>query len=819
MAETTSGIIAGSNPLIYNSDSPYTIFFFQVVVILTFSQIIYIPLARFKQPRVLAEVLTGIVLSHTALGRFPNFTTELFSTSSRQGLTLVANIGICLLMFIVGCEVDVKFIKKHIITALSVGLLNMAVPFGLGCACSVGLWNDYRLHVEGLPDIKFTTFMVFIATAMCITAFPVLVRILTELRLVKDRVGTVVLAAGITNDLLGWILLALSITLANASQSIVTLYIVLVAIGWCLFVCYPLRIILNLILKKFLKEFDDPNSPSRLAMLIILLMMFGSAFFTDIIGVHPIFGAFLIGTIVPRENNYVINLTSRIEDLVNIIFVPIYFGVAGLDVDLGLLNKGLDWGWSFGLIGVALIGKILGGFVAAKLRGLYWRESFTVGVLMSCKGIVEIVVLQVGLNAYIISRKTYSMFIFMALITTFLTTPLTIYSYPDSYREKVQLWLSEEEKKKAKSKSKSIESNNNENQNNNDNNENNENENKNNDNNESNNENNEVSFTISDIQNFKIDKLIIPIDNVESVSNGLLLLDLFLENLKVPIHAINLKTLTERTADLLHASMIDGLATSHDYKSLNSVISIFRIFCHFNKIPFTSQILYSLPDSYIQTLLENSTFTENNLLILPICKHQFSIEFLSSFIYESNKISNEYKSRKSIFISGNEESENLDSKTYDQNKIIKSVDSTPILDNKSSFSDNTILSPSTLLISTVTLYITNPELKENDKLGMKLFDLLIRRKDLISANIILCNIESESKTYDLISSWILSNDDIFNNVYLSLESTNDSNLKNSIINNPDNKSFDRLVIISSEENNLGLISKLVDSNEKVFVLV
>lgn len=820
MAGSTSGIIAGMNALEYSSSSPYTLFFFQAIVILTFSQLINIPLSKIKQPRVLAEVLTGIVLSHTMLGRIPNFTDYMFPTDSRQGLTLTANIGICLLMFIVGCEVDVKFIKKHLVTALSVGIFNMAVPFGLGCACAVGLWKDYRLGIEGLPEIKFTTFMVFIATAMCITAFPVLVRILTELRLVKDRVGTVVLAAGITNDLLGWILLALSITLANSEQSMITLYIVLVAIGWCILVCFPLRWILHFILKNFLKEFDDPNSPSRTATLIILILMFSSAFFTDIIGVHPIFGAFLVGTIVPRENNYVINLTSRIEDLVNIIFVPIYFGVSGLDVDLGLLNKGLDWGWAIGLIFIALIGKIVGGLVAAKLRGLYWRESFTVGVLMSCKGIVEIVVLQVGLNAKIISQKTYSMFIFMAIITTFLTTPLTIYSYPESYRENVQQWIAEKQKEKLKKKKS-----------------------KNNMNIGNDSDNDDEKYNIETIKNLQIDKLIIPIDNVESVSNGLLLLDMFLEILNVPIHVINLKTLTERTADLLHASMMDEFTPNydHDLKSLNSVLSIFKIFCHFNKIPFTSEILYSLPESYVQTLFDNSLFSQNDLLILPISQRQFSIDFLTEILSESERENKDYSFKKAIFINRNHDlkpegnndkmisklngsevqEKNMNEHQYEhehehENGITKKGSPS---ESKSYLSDDTMLSPSSLIISTITLYLGNSELTDKDKLGMKLFDILIRRKDLVAANVVLTNIENTSKTYDMISTWISSNNEIFkNDVHLKM-AINPSSLTDTIKNDDSNTSFDRLVLISAQEENLELISKLVSINEKVFVLV
>lgn len=800
MAGSTSGIIAGMNPLEYSSSSPYTIFFFQLIVILTFSQLLYIPLGRIKQPRVLAEVLTGIVLSHTALGRIPNFTEYVFPTTSRPGLSLVANIGICLLMFIVGCEVDVKFIKKHIVTALSVGIFNMAVPFGLGCACAVGLWKDYRVDVADLPKIKFTTFMVFIATAMCITAFPVLVRILTELRLVKDRVGTVVLAAGITNDLLGWILLALSITLANASQSIVTLYIVLVAIGWCLFICYPVRIALRFVLNNIMKEFDDPNSPSRAAMLIILLMMFASSFFTDIIGVHPIFGAFIVGTIVPRENNYMITLTSRIEDLVNIIFIPVYFAVAGLDVDLGLLNRGLDWGWAFGLIGVAMVGKIFGGTIAAKLRGLYWRESATVGVLMSCKGIVEIVVLQVGLNAKIISQKTYSMFIFMALITTFFTTPLTLYSYPSSYREKVQMWLAEKEKMGSKDSDSATS----------------------NGGNSGAEEENDVANITGDA---KIDKIILSVDNVESVSNGLLILDIFLETLKVPVHAINLKTLTERTADLLHASMMDDLTPDHSFNSLNSILSIFKIFCHFNKIPFTSEILYSLPENFLQTLLDNPSFSSNDLLILPISQRQFSTEFLSDMIRESKRESKEYNFHKAVFINNTQE---LNSKCETESEIktdsIKKISNEAIndkskestnLETKSFFSEDTILNASALLISTVTLYISNQKLTKQDRLGMKLFDILIRRRELIIARVVLTNIEHDSTTYDIISSWLSSDKEAFSNVQLTLET-----LKAPATMASDGKRADLDgLVIASADNNLELIAGLVEAHKKVFILL
>lgn len=225
----------------------------------------------------------------------------------------------------VGLEVDVGFIKKNLRIALSVGFINMAIPFGLGCAVSVGLYNEYRVVDEDILPIKFTTYMVFIAVAICITAFPVLARILTELRLLKDRVGTIVLAAGITNDVVGWMLLALSVTLANSGSGLNTLYILLVVIGWGLFIIFPTRWFLrNFIMKKDLKN----GTLSRFSVLVILIFVFISSFFTDIIGAHPIFGAFLVGLIVPRDHGFVVDLTNKIEDLVHIVLIPIYFALA-----------------------------------------------------------------------------------------------------------------------------------------------------------------------------------------------------------------------------------------------------------------------------------------------------------------------------------------------------------------------------------------------------------------------------------------------------------------------------------------------------------
>lgn len=433
MANTVGGVLSGVNPFIYNSGSPITFFLIQAALILVLTNVLHVFISKLRQPKVISEVIAGIILGPTVFGQIPNYLTTIFPAGSVTGLNLVANLGIILFMFFLGMEVDISFVKRNAKAAISIGLATLIVPFGFGCLFALPLYNAY---MDG-HGIEFKVFMVFIAVSLSITAFPVLCRILTELRLVKERVGIIVLTSGTINDVVGWILLALCIILSNSqSDPVNVVYILLCTFGWFLFCCYPVRLTLKWGFNRF-HEFER-DSPSTFATLLILVIVLLSAYFTDIIGVHPIFGAFIAGIIVPRENNYVSKLTARMEDIPNLLMIPIYFTIAGLNVDLTLLNKGSDWGYIFASIGIAVATKVVSGALLSKINGLCWRESLAVGVLMSCKGIVEIVVLTTGLNAGIITKKVYAMFIFMALISTFITTPLTLWIFPDHYRNELK---------------------------------------------------------------------------------------------------------------------------------------------------------------------------------------------------------------------------------------------------------------------------------------------------------------------------------------------------------------------------------------------
>lgn len=247
----------------------------------------------------------------------------------------------------------------------------------------------------------------------------------------------ITLSAGVSNDVVGWILLALCVALVNAGSGITALYVLLVALGFVLFLVFAVRPVFLVILRRT-RSIED--GPSQSVVALTLFIALASAFFTGIIGIHPIFGAFLAGLICPHEGGFAIKVTEKVEDLVSTLLLPLYFALSGLSTNLGLLNNGITWGYVIGIIAVAFFGKMIGGSGAARANGLVWRECFTIGSLMSCKGLVELIVLNIGLQAKILSVRTFTMFVVMALITTFATTPLVSYLYPPSYQAKLEAW-------------------------------------------------------------------------------------------------------------------------------------------------------------------------------------------------------------------------------------------------------------------------------------------------------------------------------------------------------------------------------------------
>ncbi|KAF2254929.1 K(+)/H(+) antiporter-like protein 1 [Trematosphaeria pertusa] len=435
-ATPQGGVLEGVSPVKVDPKNPIILFIIQVSIIIIFCRALNWPLSKMRQPRVISEVIGGILLGPSVMGRIPGFTANIFPEAAMPQLSLVANLGLILFLFIIGLEVDLRFLISNWKVAANVGLVSMAVPFGLGCAIAVGLYNQFKDEPETVA-IDFPVFMLFIGVAMAITAFPVLCRILTELKLLMTPVGIIVLSAGVANDVVGWILLALCVALVNAGTGLTALWILLTCVGYILLLVYAIRPAFVYILRRS-RALQD--GPSQGIIALTLLICLGSSFFTGIIGVHPIFGAFLAGLICPHEGGFAIKVAEKIEDMIGALFLPLYFTLSGLNTNIGLLDSGIVWAYVIGVCAVAFFSKFLGATAAARFTGMLWRECFAIGSLMSCKGLVELIVLNIGLQAKILSSRTFTIFVVMALVTTCLSSPLTIHFYPQWYQKKVEAW-------------------------------------------------------------------------------------------------------------------------------------------------------------------------------------------------------------------------------------------------------------------------------------------------------------------------------------------------------------------------------------------
>jgi Kef-type K+ transport system membrane component KefB len=355
------------------------------------------------------------------MGRIHGFTNTIFPTSSLFLLTLTSTIGIVFFLFIVAIELDVSVAKRNAKASLAISVAGLVIPLGLGAAIAVPIYHQF---VD--PNVNYGYFILFVAVAVGITAFPVLCRILTETRLMNTTVGVLVLSAGVGNDVTGWILLALTVALVNASTGLVAFYVLLTGFGYTLFLLIPFKWAFRWFAQR--TGSLDKGEPSAFMMTVILVLVLSSAFFTDVIGIHPIFGkslvvfpilvilnficfssgGFLAGLVIPKDNGFAISVVEKVEDFVCLLLLPQvkfffiafltfvtysslellnqYFALSGLKTNLGLLDNGITWGYTILIIVVAFLAKFIPCSLSAKAFGFNLRESGAVGALMACKG-------------------------------------------------------------------------------------------------------------------------------------------------------------------------------------------------------------------------------------------------------------------------------------------------------------------------------------------------------------------------------------------------------------------------------------------------
>jgi Kef-type K+ transport system membrane component KefB len=374
---------------------------------------------RLRQPGVIGEVLAGIALGPSLLGALPgNLSDKVFPVDVRPLLNGVSQVGLVLFMFLVGWEFERRLVRPHARLAAVTSLSSIAVAFGLGVALATWLYPQHA-EVAG-HHIGFAPFAVFLGTAMSVTAFPVLARILADNRLMDTRVGSLALASAAIDDVLAWCLLAYVSASVTADGDYAKLGRIA---GWGLVYVAAMLLAVRPLLARLVWRWSGAERwPALLA--VLCAGAFTSAWLTSWIGVHAIFGAFLFGFIAPREPAPLLatHLRKPLENI-SVVLLPVFFVVTGLGVDFGGLT-GRDVLALCLIIAVACAGKLVGAVVPARLSGMSWRESKDLGLLMNTRGLTELIILNAAVTLGVLDERLFTMMVIMAIVTTVMAAPL-----------------------------------------------------------------------------------------------------------------------------------------------------------------------------------------------------------------------------------------------------------------------------------------------------------------------------------------------------------------------------------------------------------
>ena len=366
------------------------------------------------QPPVIGEVVAGIVLGPSLLGHFwPDAYAFILPQSVAPSLGLLSQLGVVLYMFLVGVELDPDVVRGRLRSTAVIALTSIAVPFALG------LWLATALHSRFAPTgVSLTHFALFIGVAMSITAFPVLARILSDRGISKTMLGRLALTCAAINDVAAWCLLAFVVGIVQSAGERAWLPAAMTV----LFIGFMFVVVRPAVIAALTRWQEHQRSHGALAVTLVAVLV--SAVATEAIGVHAIFGAFLLGAVIPHHSGLATALQERIESLVTILLLPAFFAFAGMRTEIGLLTSVNAWLTCAALVVVATSGKFGGALVAARLAGYGWRQASGLGILMNTRGLMELIVLNVGLDLGIISPALFTMMVIMALVTTMAAGPL-----------------------------------------------------------------------------------------------------------------------------------------------------------------------------------------------------------------------------------------------------------------------------------------------------------------------------------------------------------------------------------------------------------
>ena len=399
-----------------NFRSPLGILLVQIVVIIIAAGLVSRLFRRIGQPPVMGEMIAGIVLGPSVLGFFfPNAMSFVFPASSLETLRLLSQIGVVLFMFIVGMELNVRHVKEKGSAAVMISHASIIVPFVLGTALSLFLYRDLAP-----PGTSFSAFALFIGVAMSITAFPVLARILEDRGLSQTHLGSIAITCAAVDDVTAWCILALVIALVQASGVAVSLVTVVFTLVFALAMIFLVRPQL----RRLVNQATGSHVHTRRLIAGVLAFVLISALVTETIGIHALFGAFVAGVVMPQSADFRMFLREKLEAFSAAALLPLFFAFTGLRTQVSLLNDWQSWALCGVIILVAIAGKLGGSMLMSRWTGMNWSQSFSIGVLMNTRGLVELVVLNIGYDLGILSGRIFAMMVLMALVTTFMTGPL-----------------------------------------------------------------------------------------------------------------------------------------------------------------------------------------------------------------------------------------------------------------------------------------------------------------------------------------------------------------------------------------------------------
>jgi K+:H+ antiporter len=398
-----------------NLGHPLSLLLLQIITIVLSSKLLASLVSKIGQPLVIGEIIAGILLGPSVLGHFwPQLSNFIFQANSLPNLNFLSQLGLILFMFIIGLELDIHLLKHRAHTAVVVSHASIIIPFSMGVCLAYFL---YPLFAP--PHISFLAFGLFMGIAMSITAFPVLARILQERGLTKTPLGGLAITCAAADDVTAWCILAAVIAIVQAGTLLSAVFTVLLSL---LYVFVMLKLVRPW-LEPLGAQSASAEGINKTFVVLSFVVLFLSALTTEVIGIHALFGAFLAGASMPSQASFRKLLASRIEDVSLVILLPLFFAFTGLKTQIGLLNDGATWLVCGLIILVAVAGKFGGSLLAARFTGQSWSDSLAIGALMNTRGLMELIVLNIGYDLGVLSPTIFTMMVLMALVTTFMTCP------------------------------------------------------------------------------------------------------------------------------------------------------------------------------------------------------------------------------------------------------------------------------------------------------------------------------------------------------------------------------------------------------------